>query len=482
MEALIGIEAFGVYLPAYRMERSVIAAATGTRSSGGERAVANYDEDALTMGVEASLECLDNCVQAWSETLNGQALQGLLFATASSPYSEKQAASVLGSVLEVDRSALVTDVAGSTRGGLTAIRVGADLLKGRNPEARSLIVASDKRRTAPRSGEEQSFGDGAAALLLGQQSVLATIDAHFAVNANFPHFWRRENDPYVHSGDARFVENYGYYPLMGEAIRGLLKETGLQANDVAKLVVNAPSPRLAQGLAKRLGFNSETQLASNFFSSIGDTGTAQVFLSLVGALAKAQPGDKIIVAAYGDGAEALLLTVTENIHKIEGCRTLEAHLKRRRSLTSYTKYLQFRDITGESSYDPFSSLPLLWREEKQNLQLYGARCKNCGGIHFPRRRICDKCGAKEQMEDFKMSRRGRVYTYTNDYVYLNPDPPETLAAIDLEGGGRFFGQVTDVNPGDMRIGMEVELSFRKLHDGQSLPNYFWKAKPALGRD
>ncbi len=85
------------------------------------------------------------------------------------------------------------------------------------------------------------------------------------------------------------------------------------------------------------------------------------------------------------------------------------------------------------------------------------------------------------MADFQLSRRGQVYTYTNDYLYLNPDPPESLAAVDLEGGGRFFCQVTDVNPQDMRIGLEVELSFRKLHDGQNLPNYFWKARPAIGR-
>lgn len=464
------------------MERSLIAGATGGRSLGGERTVANYDEDALTMGAEACLECMDNYTRAWGEALSGQLLQGLLFATTSSPYAEKQASSVIASVLEISRSALVTDIAGSLRGGLSAFRMAYDLVKGKGSDARALVVTSDKRPSGPGSNEEQAFGDGAAAMMLGQDNVLASIEGNFAVNANFPHFWRRATDPYVQSGDARFVENYGYHPLMSEAIRGLLKETGLAVTDVAKLVVYAPGPRLAQGLARRLGFNLETQLASILFSSVGDTGTAQVFLSLIGALAKAQPGDKIVVAGYGDGAEAFLLVVQENVHKLEACRGLDAYLKRRRPFTSYAKYLQFRDITGESSYDAFSSLPLLWREEKQNLGLYGTRCGSCGALRFPRRRICDKCGAKDQMEDFKLSRNGRIYTYTNDYVFLNPDPPETLAAIDMESGGRFFGQVTDVNPGDVRIGLEVELSFRKLHDGQGLPNYFWKARPAVGRE
>ena len=286
----------------------------------------------------------------------------------------------------------------------------------------------------------------------------------------------------MRAGDARFVESQGYLSLMGEAIRGLLKGAGLKSDQIAKVAVYAPSARLAQQLAKRCGFDAEAQLAPTFADQVGDTGTAQVFLGLQDALGKAEPGQWIVAAGYGNGAEAVLLRTTEGVGRLGGCRGVDAFLERGRPLKSYAKYLQFRDVVGESSYDAFSSLALLWREEKQNLQLCGVKCRGCGAVHFPRRRVCDKCGAKDEMEDFKLSRRGRIYTYTNDYVYLNPDPPETLAAIDLEGGGRVFGQVTDVDPKDVRIGLEVELGFRKLHDGQGLPNYFWKARPVKGGD
>ena len=482
MTRSIGISAFGVYLPAYRLAREVIAQATGKRSLGGERAVANYDEDALTMGVEAALECVDNYAHAWKTPLDGARLQALLFATTTSPYREKQAASVLGNVLEVERSALVTDVSGSLRGGLTAVRIARTFLEERSADAVALMVAADRRSAEPGSDEEQAFGDGAGALLLGSENVLATLEADFAVNTDFPHFWRREADPYVQAGDTRFVENYGYVPLMNEVINGLLQKTGLPASEVSKFIVYAPNPRVMRRLARRVGFDSETQLADNYSRSIGDTGTSQVLLSLMGVLSTAQPGDKLVMAGYGDGAEAILLTATEHVRHAQRLRGMKAYLGRTRPLKSYTKYLHFRNVTGESSYDAFSSLALLWREAKQNLRLYGTKCSSCGVIHFPRRRVCDKCGAKDKMEDIRLSRRGKVYTYTNDYVYLNPTPPGTLAAIDLEGGGRFFGQVADVNPEDMRIDMEVELGFRKLHDGQGLPNYFWKAKPAIGRE
>ena len=122
---MIGISAFGLYLPAYRLTREVIAQATGGKSLSGERTVANYDEDALTMGVEASLECMDNYARAWGAPLSGKLLRALLFASTSSPYREKYASSIMSSVLEVDPTALVTDLSGSLRGGLTAMELGS---------------------------------------------------------------------------------------------------------------------------------------------------------------------------------------------------------------------------------------------------------------------------------------------------------------------------------------------------------------------
>jgi hydroxymethylglutaryl-CoA synthase len=477
----IGIVSFGIYLPAYRLSRKVIAEATGGYPRRGEKAVANYDEDALTMGVNAALECFDNHVRCWDSAIDHSALQALVFASCSSPYLEKQAASILADVLEVDSSALITDLNGSLRGGLTAIEIGKNYLSQHDDQGQAVIVASDRRPAEPGSGEEQAFGDGAAALLLGKRNLIARMEASYTVNTNFTHFWRRDCDRFVHSGDQRFVDNLGYWPQMSQAIASLLKKTNLSPKDVARLIAYAPNPRLLNGLAKSLGFNFETQIAATLAGSIGDTGSADVLISLINVLSKSQPGDNLIIAGYGDGSQAILLKVTDHIERARKCRPVQAYLERKRSLNSYAKYLNFRDIIGESSYDAFTSLPLLWREDGQNMRLYAVRCQDCQTIHFPQRRVCHNCGKKDQMDLFKLNRRGKIYTYTNDYLYLNPDPPGSLATIDLEGGGRFFGQITDTNPEEIKIGMEVELSFRKLHDGQNFPNYFWKAIKAMGR-
>lgn len=478
---MIGICSFGVYLPAYRLSRDVIAQAVGSRAGGGGRTVANYDEDALTMGIDAAFECLDNYERCFESPLKSERINALFFATASSPFREKQASSIMSTVLGMKKQALAVDVLGSLRSGLMAMDLSLPLLKEGNGEGKGLIVVSDKRPAAPASGEEQAFGDGAAALLLGRENILVSVEAHCRVNANFPHYWRRENDPYVQVADARFAEDYGYLSLVVEAIKGLMKKTQLTPKDIAKLIVYTPNSRLAKRLARKAGFNADEQLAEAMLNNLGDTGSAQVFITLFHTLMKAKAAERLILAGYGDGADAFLLQVTENIEKVHKCRGVDDYLRRQRPLGSYGKYLHFKEITEECTYDAFSSLALLWREEKQNLGLYGVRCENCGTVAFPRRRVCHHCGAKDRMADFKLSRRGIVYTYTNDYLYLNPDPPESLAAVDLEGGGRIFCQVTDVSPQDMKIGLPVELTFRKLHDGQNIPNYFWKARPAIGR-
>ena len=53
-----GLIAYGTYLPAHRLQRAQISAALGAPAGKGTRAVAGYDEDATSMGVEAARRAL----------------------------------------------------------------------------------------------------------------------------------------------------------------------------------------------------------------------------------------------------------------------------------------------------------------------------------------------------------------------------------------------------------------------------------------
>ena len=58
-----------------------------------------------------------------------------------------------------------------------------------------------------------------------------------------------------------------------------------------------------------------------------------------------------------------------------------------------------------------------------------------------------------------------------------PVLPNILSVADLEGGGRFYSQMTDRDPGKIEVGMPVELAFRKVNEAGGIHNYFWKLRP-----
>jgi uncharacterized OB-fold protein len=122
---------------------------------------------------------------------------------------------------------------------------------------------------------------------------------------------------------------------------------------------------------------------------------------------------------------------------------------------------------------------VLEREERQDLRLYGQRCAACGAVQYPRRHVCWQCSGKE-LAEYRLSRRGRVFTFTKDHLVPSPDPPTVMVAADLEGGGRFYTQLTDADPDAVTFDLPVELTFRRFHEGGGLANYFWKFRPLLG--
>ena len=87
---LIGIAAYGAYVPKYRLGRDTLG-----WNSEQERSVANFDEDSVTMAVAAGRECLRG--------RDRQAVDGLIFATTTPPYAEKQCAAIIATALDLRR-------------------------------------------------------------------------------------------------------------------------------------------------------------------------------------------------------------------------------------------------------------------------------------------------------------------------------------------------------------------------------------------
>src|SRR5439155_21716924 len=145
-----GIVAYGVYLPYWRLERKAIAEALGTTAGAGTRAVASYDEDTTSLGVEAG-----------RAALRGMRVtpQALYFATANPSYQDKTNATAVHAALDLPTSAFAADMAGSVRSMVGAMRAARD------NRAPALAVLSDVRTGLPGGGDEREGGDGAAAYL-----------------------------------------------------------------------------------------------------------------------------------------------------------------------------------------------------------------------------------------------------------------------------------------------------------------------------
>jgi hydroxymethylglutaryl-CoA synthase len=470
MSSATGITGFGVHVPRYRLSAQTLASVWGG-GGGGERAVANHDEDSLTMAVEASLAALG--------PRDGVNLGGVMLASTTPPYAEKSSAAVLAAVVDAPRDLFVADLGGSLRAGTTGLRLAMDAV--RAGSAREVLVAAADIRSAPPGGDLEPFlGDGAAAVLVGQgERVLARFEGAYSLTREFSDVWRKADARYPEQGDPTFVRSYGYEKLIPEAVHSLLAQLGLKPQEIAKVACYAPDARLAPGILRSLKFPDSTSLRMPLLAAVGNTGTASPLLALAAALEEAQPGERVLVVGYGAGADALLFQVTEQMEKWDRSRGVTAQLRAGRPLSHYGKFLQFRRLVDSEVIKAFTGLPVMQREERQDLRLYGQKCTACGAVQYPRRHVCWQCSAKAFTE-YRLSRRGRVFTFTRDHLVPTPDPPTVMVAADLEGGGRFYTQMTDCDPATVTFEMPVELTFRRFHEGGELVNYFWKFRPLLG--
>ena len=468
---MIGIKSFGAYIPVYRLSASELARAWGGRGGRGEIAVANYDEDSITMAVEAAIDCLNGMDLAIPD--------GLYFASTTPPYSEKLSASIVAAATDLRDELFTLDIGNSLRSGTGAVKAACDAIKGGSAK-NILVTAADCRLAPPASEFESVFGDGAAAFLIADEDVAVAIEDSYSISSDFVDVWKRAEDPYIRTWEDRFILEHGYREKLGIAISALLKKTGLSVKDFAKVVYYAPDARSHQRMIKQLKLAPE-QVQAPMFDAVGNTGAAFAPMMLVAALEEAKPGDRILWANYGDGADAFVLQVTDQIEKVRGRRGIKRHLESKMQIHNYEKYVRFRNLMqGEADRRPqyISSLPMIWRDRKQVLPLHGGRCRNCGNIQFPIQRICAYCQAKDNYEEVRLAdKTATVFTFSMDERAVEVDPPRVWTISDFDDGGRIYCTMTDRDTEKIDIGMQVEMTFRKIHEGAGVHNYFWKCRP-----
>ena len=122
----------------------------------------------------------------------------------------------------------------------------------------------------------------------------------------------------------------------------------------------------------------------------------------------------------------------------------------RKSFTATTKTAKFIDFLAQGKIE-------------------GTVCKDCGVKFFPPRADCAKCFSKNT-EWFEMPKKGKLETFTTAYyapVGFEGDPPYTMGVVDFGDGMKLFARMAkDINPEEIKVGMEVSVRSIKYDDGQ----------------
>jgi len=478
-----GIVSYSAYIPLNRMDRSIAFKAMGwlnqTPYMKGEKSVANFDEDSITMAAASAMNCLAG--------YDRNRIDGLYFATTSSPFKERKCASIIGTALDLKNNIRTADFTNSTSSGTSALLSALDGV-GAGSARNILLCASDVRLGKPGSSQELSFGDGAASLMIGGEGMIASYKGCYSVSYDFPDHWRTENDKTDRAWEDRFGREQGYRKFISEAISGLLSKYNLQQGDIVKVAFPGIYPRDHTAICKELGFEL-SQVQDHMMNVMGNTGVSYSLLMLISALESSSAGDKIIVASFGNGSDALLFEVTDEIKKLPNQkRGIKHFLESKKEFNSYEKYLAFRNLIPReggirSELVPYTALSAVWRDRREILGLCGTRCKKCGTPQYPVQRVCvnPDCGVIDEMEPYRFSdKKGKVFGFTGDLLAFTPNPPGIYAVIDFDGGGRYWFDVTDCDIESMEIGMPVELTLRRAYVDErgGIVGYFWKAVPS----
>lgn len=120
-----------------------------------------------------------------------------------------------------------------------------------------------------------------------------------------------------------------------------------------------------------------------------------------------------------------------------------------------------------------SSVAREWREIPGRYNLEGTKCENCGTVYFPARHLCPKCrrAAVGKIVPYKVCPKGKVFTYS--VIHEAPSAnrmqkPYAVAMVETDDGVMIEGQLVDVEPDRIEIGMPVRAVLRKLDsDGKS---------------
>jgi 3-hydroxy-3-methylglutaryl CoA synthase/NAD(P)-dependent dehydrogenase (short-subunit alcohol dehydrogenase family)/putative sterol carrier protein len=483
---MIGITSYGAYIPRLRLDRMAIFQGMGWFAPAimmvaqGERSMCNWDEDCITMAVEASRDCLRG--------MDKNTLDALYLASTTLPFADRQNAGIVSAALNLRDDMITADHTASQKAATTALITALESVQG-GQRHNIMVTASDSRQTKTAYFYEMWFGDGAAALTVGDEDVIAEFKGSYSLSMDFVDHYRGADKKYDYVWEERWTRDAGYGEIIPAVINGLFEKLGIGMDDVDRLVYPCFFKRDHRSIAAGLGATPE-KLVDNMHEVCGETGAAHSFMMFITALEEAKPGDRILMCGFGQGANALYFEATDSITKIADRNGVAGSLASKKATDNYMKWLKFRDLVktemGIRAEAPTqTATSVLWRKNKMLMGLVGGKCRECDTPQFPRADVCvnPDCGAFHSQEDYEFADiPATVKTFTGDLLAVSVDPPAIYGMVQFEGGGRTVLDFTDCELDDIRVGLPVKMAFKRkgVDAERGFVNYYWKAVPVPG--
>ncbi|RMF09023.1 MAG: hydroxymethylglutaryl-CoA synthase family protein [Alphaproteobacteria bacterium] len=484
----VGITAFGGYIPESRLERSAIFDANAWAAPGlkglarGARAAANWDEDSITMAVEAARDALPTAPE---DNSSRRSVERLIFASTTMPFADRQNAALVAEALALDEDVSALDMGGSLKAATSALLTALRTAQ----QGTTVITAADQRRARPASQQEMLYGDAAAAVVVGTERPLATLIASHSINRDLVDHYRAADCAFDYTLEERWVREEGYLKIVPAAVERLLAKAGTSPDAIDHFILPCPLRGLPEKLAAGLGVRSAA-VHDNLGAGCGFTGAAHSLLMLAHCLEQAKPGARVLLVGFGQGADVLLFEVTDAIGEFRPARGVANALAHGTSDSNYMRFLSHNNLVEldwgmRAERDNRTALSTFYRKRDMVTAFEGGKCSRCGTVQFPRTHICvnPNCGAAGTQDPYPFSDLvGRIKSFTEDWQAFCPDPPLKYGNISFDGGGNVMMEMADFTVGEARVGMPVRMVFRiKDYDSRrNFRRYFWKAAPVRG--
>jgi hydroxymethylglutaryl-CoA synthase len=453
-----GVLGWGGYVPYRRLDLSTIKGVAGKGGGRGQRAVASFDEDSTTMAVEAGRLALHG---------RPELSPGILFTTTTPAYLDKTNATAIHAALRLDPNQGAFDMLGAGRSWMGAVRAAF------HDPGPVLVLAADLRGGPPGGADEASGADAAGALLIGADTdgpVLAELLAQVSLTEEFLERWRLPVSEFSRTWEERFGESR-YVPLGTEALKLVLAEAAVDVDSVDWLIVSGMHERSVAAVVRSSGVPAD-RVAPRLAGTIGNAGAAQPALMLAATLEQAKPGQFVVVLSLADGADAFILRTLPALQPHRPYRSIAEQIAAGGAV-SYGRYLAWRGLLAvELPRRPAPQRPSAPAAQRSSGWKFGfvASENAAGEVHLPP--MPDDLTTRSMADT-----QGTVVTYTVDRLAYSPSPPVAFAVVNFDGGGRVAAELTDVDADELRTGMRVELTFRRLFTADEIHNYFWKLRP-----